>query len=64
MILWGKQDALFLRADQGTLEARVEGSELEVYPDAAHLPLWVPAPSDRQYDGDGDFSSICDETAH
>ena len=40
LILWGEQDGLLPRADQDTLAARIKGSELKVYPDAAHLVLW------------------------
>jgi len=40
LILWGGQDGLLPRGDQDTLAARIEGSVLKVYPDAAHLVLW------------------------
>ncbi|MCQ1987062.1 alpha/beta fold hydrolase [Arthrobacter sp. zg-Y844] len=40
LILWGGQDGLLPRADQDTLAARIEGAELKIYPDAAHLVLW------------------------
>ncbi|MCQ2001020.1 alpha/beta fold hydrolase [Arthrobacter zhaoxinii] len=40
LILWGGQDELLPRADQDVLAARIEGAELKIYPDAAHLVLW------------------------
>lgn len=40
LILWGAQDSLLPRSRQDLLAARIEGSVLLVYPDAAHLVLW------------------------
>ncbi|WP_231685985.1 alpha/beta fold hydrolase [Arthrobacter sp. ZBG10] len=40
LILWGGQDNLLPRTDQETLAARIPGSVLRTYPDAAHLVLW------------------------
>ncbi|MCC3290928.1 alpha/beta fold hydrolase [Arthrobacter sp. zg-Y1110] len=40
LILWGGQDSLLPRADQDTLAAKIDGAELKIYPDAAHLVLW------------------------
>lgn len=40
LILWGAHDGLLPRADQDILAARIKGSELKVYPDAAHLVMW------------------------
>lgn len=40
LILWGAQDSLLPRSGQDILAARIEGSVLLVYPDAAHLVLW------------------------
>ncbi|MBP3036689.1 alpha/beta hydrolase [Arthrobacter sp. zg-ZUI100] len=40
LILCGAQDGLLPRGDQDTLAARITGSALTVYPDAAHLVLW------------------------
>lgn len=40
LILWGAQDGILPRTDQNLLAARIEGSQLKIYPDAAHLVLW------------------------
>lgn len=40
LILWGAQDSLLPRSSQDLLAARIEGSVLLAYPDAAHLVLW------------------------
>ncbi|MGY2747538.1 pimeloyl-ACP methyl ester carboxylesterase [Arthrobacter sp. UYCu723] len=40
LILWGDHDSLLPRSDQETLAARITGTVLKVYPDAAHLVLW------------------------
>ncbi|MGD9563381.1 MAG: alpha/beta fold hydrolase [Pyrinomonadaceae bacterium] len=39
-IFWGAKEPLFLRADQDALLARLPGSRLIVFPDAAHAPHW------------------------
>jgi non-heme chloroperoxidase len=40
LIVWGDQDALFLRSDQEALAAAITGSKLVVYPGAGHAFHW------------------------
>ena len=40
LILWGARDNLLPRGDQDILAARIEGAELKIYSEAAHLVLW------------------------
>jgi pimeloyl-ACP methyl ester carboxylesterase len=40
LVLWGDQDALFLRAEQDRLRASIPGARLKVYPDTGHCPNW------------------------
>jgi rifampin ADP-ribosylating transferase len=40
LILWGAEDGLLPREQQEALAARIESSELRVYPGVAHLVLW------------------------
>ena len=40
LFLWGAQDGLLPRADQDTLVPGIEGAELKIYSEAAHLVLW------------------------
>ena len=40
LILWGAHDGLLPRTDQDTLAARIEGAQLKIYSEAAHLVLW------------------------
>jgi pimeloyl-ACP methyl ester carboxylesterase len=40
LLIWGEQDALFSRAEQGALLAILGRGELRVYPETGHAPHW------------------------
>lgn len=40
LIIWGEQDALFLRPEQDRLERAIRNATLRIYPETGHTPHW------------------------
>jgi non-heme chloroperoxidase len=40
LILWGEQDAMFSREEQGRLASTIPDARLEVYPKTGHAVHW------------------------